>query len=128
MCLAFFEGKGYSGTFTAHTAALLSRLEEEDPPVRIVLQADEVCAACPNNEAGVCRTAEKVERYDRAVLALCGLSDGAELRWSDFACLVRRHVLDAGKRACICGDCEWNDVCTKHADECGMRHDGFPLL
>lgn len=124
MCLAFFEGKGYSGAFTAHTAALLSRLEREDPLVQIVSHADGVCEACPNNERGVCRTAEKVERYDRAVLALCGLSDGAEILWSDFARLVCRCILDVGKRAGICGDCEWNDVCARHAEERGLRHDG----
>lgn len=114
MCLTFFEGKGYSSAFTAHTAVLLARLEGEDPLIRIVSHTDEVCAACPNNEGGVCRTAEKVNRYDGAVLALCGLCDGAELRWSDFARLVRWHVLDAGKRDGICGDCEWNSVCAEH--------------
>ena len=45
MCLAFFEGKGYSTGFTAHMARILEYLEQENPTVTVVAEADCICAA-----------------------------------------------------------------------------------
>ena len=36
MCLAFFDGKGYSAGFTAHMARILEYLEQENPTVTVV--------------------------------------------------------------------------------------------
>ena len=114
MCLAFFEGKGYSDGFTAHMAQVLLRLSREGPTMRLLPETDVICSHCPNNIGGVCAAAEKVDRYDRAVLDRCGLAAGDALPWSDFSKLVRDHILTAGKRPSICGNCEWNDICAKH--------------
>ena len=114
MCLAFFEGKGYSDGFTAHMEQVLLRLSREDPPVRLLPATDVICAHCPNNIRGVCATAEKVDRYDRAVLERCGLAAGDALPWNAFSKLVHDRILTAGKRPSICGDCQWNDICAKH--------------
>ena len=88
MCLAFFEGKGYSGGFTAHMAQVRDRLLREDP---------EVCL-CP----------------DRSVLEQCGLKPGQRIRWSRFSRLVDEHILSSGSRETICGDCQWNELCAAH--------------
>ena len=48
MCLAFFEGKGYSAGFTAHMAQILEYLEQENPIVTVVAEADCICGGCPN--------------------------------------------------------------------------------
>ena len=114
MCLAFFEGKGYSDSFSAYMEQVLLRLFREDPTVRLLPKADVICSHCPNNMGGVCATAEKVDRYDRAVLEHCGLAAGDELPWSAFSKLVHDHILTAGKRPSICGNCEWNGICAKH--------------
>lgn len=114
MCLAFFEGKGYSGSFTAHMAHIQQRLLREDPEVRLDPETDEICSRCPNNEGGVCNAAEKVDRYDRSVLERCGLTPGQRIRWSRFSRLVDESILSPGARETICGDCQWNDVCAKH--------------
>ena len=114
MCLAFFEGKGYSDGFTAHMAQVQQRLLREDPEVCLCPETDEICSRCPNNESGVCSAAEKVDRYDRAVLAQCGLTPGLRIRWSRFSRLVDEHILSPGLRERICGDCQWNDVCVHH--------------
>ena len=111
MCLAFFEGKGYSGGFTAHMAQVRRFLLEKDPAVRLAPETDEICSCCPNNQGGVCLSAEKVRRYDLEVLSRCGLGSGAELSWSAFSDLVRGRILTAGRRGEICGGCQWNDVC-----------------
>ena len=112
--MVFFEGKGYSDGFTAHMAQVLRRLLSEDPTVRLLPETDVICSHCPNNTGGVCAAAEKVDRYDRAVLDRCGLAAGGTLPWSAFSKLVHDRILTAGKRETICGNCEWNDICAKH--------------
>lgn len=114
MCLAFFEGKGYSGGFTAHMAQVRDRLLREDPEVCLCPETDEICSCCPNNESGVCSAAEKVDRYDRSVLEQCGLKPGQRIRWSRFSRLVDEHILSSGSRETICGDCQWNELCAAH--------------
>ena len=137
MCLAFFQGKGYSSMFTQHMARVKEALEEHPgQPVRVIASSDVICSACPELmqeekparsreaqgaeigphscpgiRAGVCRSAEKTERYDRAVLKLCGLEEGTSIQWQEFEHLVEERILRAGKRQSICGDCQWNALC-----------------
>ena len=86
MCLAYYVGHGYSAGFN-------------------------FCSACPNARGEGCVTDEKVKRYDRAVLAACGLEEGTELSFLDFARQVEEHILSAGLREEICGDCQWTGLC-----------------
>ena len=114
MCLAFFEGKGYSDGFTAHMAQVRRRLLREDPEVCLCPETDEICSRCPNNESGLCSAGEKVDRYDRSVLKQCGLAPGRRIRWSAFSRLVDERILSPGRRETICGDCQWNGLCAAH--------------
>lgn len=113
MCMAYFVGYGYSGGFTAHMAALLAALTP-DTPVRLTVDTDAVCAACPNNAGGVCDTPEKVANYDRAVLALCSLREGTVIPFGRFTDLVQARILAPGRRSALCGDCRWNNLCAAH--------------
>ncbi len=110
MCFSFFQGKGYSGEFTENMWKMKERLAQ-NPKVALVCGTDDVCAHCPNNQEGVCNSSEKVEAYDRQVLALCGLSENESLYWDAFATLVQRQIIASGRRESICGDCEWNELC-----------------
>ena len=85
-----------------------------DTPVRLTLSADVVCERCPNNADGICQSADKVTRYDAAVLRVCHLCEGDELSFADFTARVKEHILDAGLRRSVCGDCEWDAICAKH--------------
>ena len=115
MCFRFYEGKGYSAAFTDHMGRVIRALSERpETPVRLTLSADVVCEHCPNNRDGVCGSADKVMRYDAAVLDACNLKDGDELPYADFAARVRERILDAGLRRVICDDCEWDAICVKH--------------
>ncbi len=114
MCLAFFEGKGYSSGFTAHMTQVRDRLLREDPEVCLCPETDAICSHCPNTESGLCRAAEKVDRYDRSVLERCGLTPGQRIRWSAFSRLVDARILSPGGREAICGDCQWNGLCAAH--------------
>lgn len=112
MCLAFFEGKGYSGEFTRHMEEIREGLKQ-NPVITLTDKTDDICSLCPNNKEGICTAAEKVEGYDRAVLSLCGLSSGQRIPWQAFENLVEERILAAGRRAQICGNCGWDPVCQK---------------
>ena len=88
MCLAFFEGKGYSTGFTAHMARILEYLEQENPTVTVVAEADCICAACPHLANGICESADLVQSYDRQVLSLCDMVVHSVLPWREFAARV----------------------------------------
>ena len=118
MCFPFYEGKGYSADFTDHMGRVIRALSERpETPVRLTYSADAVCAHCPNNLGGICKSADKVMRYDAAVLDACAFSDGDALPYADFAAKVKERILDAGLRQSICGDCEWDAICSKHRRE-----------
>lgn len=116
MCMLFFKGKGYSSEFTSHMSATITALEA-DPFVRLTVGTDEICRRCPNNVDGACTTAEKTAAYDARVLALCGFAKGAVIPYSRFRGAVLERIIIPGKRADVCGDCEWNEVCSKAEQE-----------
>ena len=110
MCLAFFIGNGYSSGFTAHMQEMLD-LFMKGAKVQLVLKTDEICFACPNNCEGVCEAADKVKRYDEAVLEQCGFQENQQLTFSQFTSAVQQKIIQTGNREKICGDCQWNRIC-----------------
>ena len=110
MCLAFFIGNGYSNGFTAHMQEMLE-LFTKGADVCLTVNTDEICSACPNNCQGLCEAAEKVKRYDNAVLSQCGLTEGQTLPFSKFTQYVQQNIIASCKRPEICGDCQWNRIC-----------------
>ncbi len=111
MCLAYYQGKGYSPTFTSATDALLLRLLKENPVVQLTVAADVMCAACPNRQGNECGGTGNASRYDRAVLKRCGLHEGDRMPFLTFASVVQTRILASGKRTEICGGCQWNEWC-----------------
>lgn len=112
MCLAFFEGKGYSSEFTEHMGEMKKRLAE-NPVVKLMDQTDDICSFCPNNREGKCASLKKVEGYDHAVLSLCGLTAGMKISFKEFEKLVDEKILSAGRRKEICKGCQWEHICGK---------------
>lgn len=110
MCLAFFEGKGYSKGFTEHMQAVYDSMKE-NPKLQIVINEDVICQKCPNLQEGVCKTQKLVQEYDRKVLSHCGLKEDAEISWAEFSALVKEHIIVSGRRKSICGNCQWNPIC-----------------
>lgn len=90
LCLPRFEGKGYSDTFCENLKEILPRFNAGD--FELTDKNDDFCTACPNLIDGVCRSEEKVKRYDAAVMAA-----------------LRRNVLPSPKD--VCSDCEWYSIC-----------------
>ncbi len=112
LCSGFFCGKGYSEEFTENMKAVLDRLNGGNAMVTLTVGADVICAGCPHNKNGMCETAEKVRRYDTAVLKMCGLSAGETVPWQDFRALVREKIIAADRLSEVCGDCVWFGLCS----------------
>lgn len=110
MCVAFFQGKGYSSEFTSHMRTIIQQLEK-NPTIRISAQTDRICSKCPNNKQGFCETEDKVIAYDRQVLHACGLSEGMVMPYADFKNAVYKNILLPNKREAICGNCQWTALC-----------------
>lgn len=108
--MAYFIGLGYSGDFSAHMARLLAELTP-DSSVRLTVGTDAVCGPCPNNRGGLCDKPDRVAGYDRAVLALCGLREGAVLPFDQFTALVQSRIIAPDRRGEICGGCQWDSLC-----------------
>ena len=112
MCFQFYEGKGYSEDFTDHMGRIILEMEKNPSQIiKLQVETDIVCENCPNNEAGVCSSQDKVIRYDEEVLKACGLPDGEEISFAWFTELVRDKIINTGIRSDICGDCSWDYIC-----------------
>ena len=114
-CLCFFQGKGYSGEFVKNMTEKKTALER-NLLVRLTDQTDEICRACPNNRSGQCLSDEKAARYDREVLARCGLTPGEVLPYRELEARVLETILIPGHREEICGDCQWTALCRRKGE------------
>lgn len=111
MCLAYFEGKGYSDEFTVNMQRMLELLEN-GADIVLTVSGDEICKECPNLREGSCVSASLVECYDRQVLKACGLKEKSKMTFQEFVDNVQKNVIESGKRMEICGDCQWNEICS----------------
>lgn len=111
MCLAYFEGKGYSDSFTVNMQHMLE-IFENGTDVELTAAGDEICKACPNLQNGSCLSAELVGGFDREVLKACNLKEKAHMTFHEFVDNVQRNVIESGKRVEICGNCQWNEICS----------------
>lgn len=103
MCLAYFKGMGYSDGFSVHMQEMLE-IFQKGAKIRLHADTDEICSACPNNEKGRCSSCSLVEKYDIAVLDLCGLKKEQVMDFDAFTAKVQKEILSSGKRKEICGN------------------------
>lgn len=111
LCAEFFVGKGYSDEFAENMAAVLKMLDENDPQTVPKADMDLICGHCPNNKGDCCTSEEKVRRYDKKVLEICGIPEGTALSWAEYRRLLRGKIIEAGRLKEVCGDCRWADIC-----------------
>lgn len=113
MCIAYFQGKGYSEVFTEHIKSTITQLKE-NPLLQLIASADVICEKCPNllEKRRKCKTSAFVLECDKKVLEFCGLTKNQIIPWNDFFKLVCERIIFPGKRTLICGQCQWNDLCS----------------
>jgi uncharacterized protein len=114
LCIAFFEGKGYSPEFVRNFEKVICALKDKTG-IKLSNGEDVVCVACPNNQLGQC-ACEKVTRYDNAVLAACDLHDGQVIDWMTLRDLIHKRIIARERLFTVCGDCEWRKICQSKAD------------
>ncbi len=110
-CIQFFEGKGYSPEFIQHMTNMIALLSTHNPIITLTVGTDNICSHCPHNLANFCESAEKVQKFDTAVLQYCHLHEGSQLHWNEFQEIVKALILHQGLLADICGDCQWAEIC-----------------
>lgn len=138
LCACNFRGEGYSKAFVEN---MTTALQELDAGRKVVLKAspDVICEACttaPDSRSSlgkiivpdsrnsrehaavsggriykICKDEEKVRRFDREVLQLIRLEEGACISWQELVRRVRTNIIESGKRREVCGDCAWDDIC-----------------
>jgi hypothetical protein len=112
LCLQGFRGEGYSPDFVANMASLHSRLVlNPKVPVRVVVEPDAICAACPNLGPSGCRlrgegTEAAMRVQDRDVMGRLSIAPGELLSWEE---ILRRIAATVGSGMLpeICGSCPW---------------------
>lgn len=79
LCIRFWQGHGYSESFTNKMERIIPLLKNGNPIV-ITTGPDDLCDVCPNkieiDGLAACKSQEKVLRYDQAVLDNCKLQEG----------------------------------------------------
>ena len=111
LCTRFYSGHGYSEGFNLKMQAVLTKLKNGEQ-FTLTLGSDDLCESCPNLSDGICRTQEKVSRYDTQTLLRLGLSDGDTLDPARTKELTDKKIFQVPNVfAAICGDCEWQALC-----------------
>lgn len=110
MCLAYFEGKGYSEEFTENMKNIFELLQR-DAEIKLTIGGDEICRKCPNLQNNICISADKVEKYDKKVLENCNLQEDDHISFKEFVSIVQKNIIETGNRSLICGNCHWNYIC-----------------
>ncbi len=119
LCTLGFEGKGYSLGFVKNYLNIVKKLKGPggDALSITVVESvsDDVCQACPLNEATQCASETKVQTLDKAHQEILQLETGQTLTWGEAKQrLTELMTLDKFHKAC--GPCGWKKygVCEKH--------------
>jgi hypothetical protein len=111
LCIQFFVGNGYSAAFTKNMYETIAGLKT-NPTLQVVSKADMLCAKCPNLQGEDCiHCDDSVAALDKAVMELCGFSDGDCLSAKEFFTTAREAIIDVGKMKDVCGNCSWRGIC-----------------
>ncbi len=113
LCLQTYVGKGYSDSFAKNMTKISQELSQR--PTQLVhfnLGADEICAACPNLQNGVCSKEESCAELDRLAWEGMALGCGEVLTWAEVTQLVQNNLVKTGKYHALCDGCTWEAVCT----------------
>ncbi|MEG2106412.1 MAG: DUF1284 domain-containing protein [Clostridia bacterium] len=110
--MQYFIGVGYDPSFVENMTQILKNLETApETPVRLILSADDICRPCIYNEAGLCKTAEKVSRFDKQVLRFLNAKSGDILVYREIRNRINQNIIAKKLTAELCHDCEWLETC-----------------
>jgi hypothetical protein len=120
VCLQFYRGQGYSFGFVQNLNRVVERSASE--PATVVLDADDVCAACPglahdrtclDPNAGE----TEVRRIDRLACGILGIQPEMQLTLAEARERLAADAVAAGRwRFEACDGCTWEDTCEEPWD------------
>lgn len=112
LCLQGFQGYGYDDGLVAHLRKITDRLARDNPPVRIVSGADDVCACCSRlSPEGVCDGEAAIAQMDANALRVYGIAYGDAHPWRDWLSRVNAPGVRCVLREKVCAGCQWITVC-----------------
>ena len=111
LCIAHYEGKGYSEAFNIKMQELINALESGGQ-FELIFGPDDLCASCPNLTGGNCTAEEKVRKYDRLTAEMLGIAESQRLNRDIFKS-ANQKIYEPDKFDQICSDCEWSYICRK---------------
>ena len=114
LCTQGYSGKGYSEAFVSNMDDVVERLRSnQDEKVEIVFTTDNLCENCPSKISnGVCKSDDKVLRFDKGVIDALGLDEGI-YSYQDLITKLDEYLtsgVEDERLKKICGDCEWYPV------------------
>jgi hypothetical protein len=130
LCMLGFRGLGYSAEFVVSMRAVVDAFLSEPPPtVRVVVDADAICSACPHLKEGACArrdsSEQRVRAKDRAVLDALGVEPGQRLPASELRARVAERVTVATLDS-LCARCSWwgHGYCAEGLEKLRQRGQG----
>ena len=114
LCVLGFQGKGYSPAFVKNFRRVIERLGMEHARVEAAAGADDVCAPCPNNDAGTCRPGgesdePRIRALDVAYERTLDLRPRETMTWADARRMIAAKVSDEAFER-NCAPCSWKQL------------------
>lgn len=112
LCIHGFQGMGYNPDFVKKLATIVDRIrdEENDFPIKVVTELDDVCQACPNKGENQCEAGfganEHVFLMDRKVIKQLGVIEGAVYSKSYLLELTAKEIAPDDLDY-LCANCSW---------------------
>ncbi|MBQ6421594.1 MAG: DUF1284 domain-containing protein [Clostridia bacterium] len=130
LCIAHYEGNGYSEEFNLKMKEIIKRLETGEE-FELVFGADDLCSSCPNLKNGICKTEKKVNRYDSMTAEMLSIFEG-QISTKVIFELAKEKIYRENRFNLICSDCEWSYICRKNEKQYYYKpihsHLSFPHL
>ena len=109
LCFCFYEHKGYNQEFIDNMDKITSSIDK----VLLTYENDDVCQCCPNIQNNICKSINKVNKYDKLVIELLNAKTNEIYDYDYLHQLVIDKIIKQDKLKDICADCEWYDICKK---------------
>lgn len=110
VCLAYFNGKGYSQSFIENMREVLNRIgKNPDIEIELISSCDDICRECIFINSEKCLAEDKVREMDRVAFNKLNLKENYIIKAVDFFNLEKS--LSIKDRDSICEGCGWKKAC-----------------
>ena len=117
ICMRSFQGNGYSANFVDNFQKVISKINGENPVIKIVNCPDVICKACPHNKNGCIKKGPKsevkVRNKDNNFISLLKLDLNNEMKANELINLINERITNIEIKD-ICKECEWLKYCLEN--------------